>query len=180
MVYILLAPGFEEAEALIPADLLRRAGIDTALVAAKEELVPGGQGITVKADLTLDQAELDSADMIVLPGGGLGVANLGEDPRVEALVREAARRDLWVAAICAAPSLLCKWDLLDGKRAVCYPTWADRLTGADFQSGQALAVDGKFITGQAAGAAFAFGLKLVEVLAGADKAEEISRAVVYR
>jgi len=180
MVYILLAPGFEEIEALAPADLLRRAGIDTALVATKEVLVPGGQGITVKADLMLEQVDLDKADMLVLPGGGLGVANLGEDERVAELVKEAARRNIWVAAICAAPSLLSKWGLLDGKKAVCYPTWADRLTGAHFQSGEALAVDGKFITGQAAGSAMAFGLKLIEVLAGADKAEEIGRGVVYR
>ena len=108
MVYILLAPGFEEIEALAPADLLRRAGIDTALVATKEELVPGGQGITVKADLLLEQVDLDKTDMLVLPGGGLGVANLSEDARVAELVKEAARRDIWVAAICAAPSLLSK------------------------------------------------------------------------
>ena len=104
MVYILLAPGFEEAEALVPADLLRRAGVEAALAALEGELVPGGHGITVKADLALDQVDLDRAEMIVLPGGGVGVKNLGADPRVEELVREAVRRDIWVAAICAGSS----------------------------------------------------------------------------
>ena len=75
MVYILLAPGFEEAEALVPADLLRRAGVEAALAALEGELVPGGHGITVKADLALDQVDLDRAEMIVLPGGGVGVKN---------------------------------------------------------------------------------------------------------
>ena len=92
MVYILLAPGFEEIEALAPADLLRRAGIETALVALEGDCVPGGKNITVKADLSLDRVELDKADMIVLPGGGVGVENLGKDARVEVLVKAAAER----------------------------------------------------------------------------------------
>ena len=151
MVYILLAPGFEEAEALVPADLLRRAGIETALVSLDGTPVPGGQGICVTADLTLDDICLDDARMVVLPGGGVGVKNLGSSPKVEALVRDAAARGLWLAAICAAPSLFSLWGLLDGRKAVCYPTWSDRLTGAQFQADQPLAVDGSFITGQAAG-----------------------------
>ena len=104
MVYILLAPGFEEVEALAPADLLRRAGIETALVSLDGAPVPGSHSITVTADITLDEVDLDKADMVVLPGGGPGYKNLGKDPRVEELVRKAVKRDLWVAAICAAPS----------------------------------------------------------------------------
>ena len=79
MVYILLAPGFEEAEALVPADLLRRGGVETALVSTDGAMVAGGRQITIKADLTLDQVELDRADMLVLPGGGVGVQKLGQD-----------------------------------------------------------------------------------------------------
>lgn len=180
MVYILLAPGFEEIEALAPADLLRRAGIETALTALEGDCVAGGHDLEVKADLSLEQVDLDKADMIVLPGGGMGVENLGRDARVEALVRAAAEKGVWLSAICAAPSLLSKWGLLDGKRAVCYPTWSDRLTGARFQEGELLAVDGRFITGQAAGSALDFGLKLVEALAGPEKAEEVRRGVCYR
>ena len=76
MVYILLAPGFEEMEALVPADLLRRAGLEVALTTVGPALVPGGHNITVQADLTLDQVTLKAGDIVVLPGGGIGVENL--------------------------------------------------------------------------------------------------------
>ena len=177
MVYILLAPGFEEMEALVPADLLRRAGVETALVSLAGELVPGGHGITVKTDLTLDEVKMETARMLVLPGGGVGVANLGENPRVEALVKQAAGADKWLAAICAAPSLLSKWGLLEGKKAVCYPTWRDKVPDCDFQTGEKLARDGKIVTGQAAGASFAFGLKLVEVLTDEATAQRVRKEI---
>ncbi len=180
MVYILLAPGFEEAEALVPADLLRRAGIDAALTALEGDSVTGGHQITVKADLTIDQVKLSPGDMLVLPGGGKGVQNLGDHPAVEALVREAVDRDIRLAAICAAPTLLGRWGYLKGRRAVCYPGLEDELTGAQVNPEAQVVEDGRLITGQAAGAAFAFGLKLVSVLAGPEKAEEVRHAVCYR
>jgi len=179
MVYILLAEGFEEVEALAPADLLRRAGVETALVSLKGEWVTGGHGITVKADMELEQVKPEEGDMVMLPGGALGVANLDADPRVEALVRTAVEKGLWLSAICAAPSLPAKWGLLEGKRAVCYPSWSDKLTGAEFCPGEKLAQDGTIITGQAAGAAVDFGLKLIEVLCGADKAREVAHGICY-
>ena len=119
MVYILLANGFEEAEALVPADLLRRAGIETLLASHKAEDVTGGREITVKVDLPLAHVDLTKADMIVLPGGGLGVRNLDEDPAIAATVQEAIDRGIWVAAICAAPTLLGKWGHLKNKKATC-------------------------------------------------------------
>lgn len=178
MVYILLAPGFEEAEALVPADLLRRAGLETKLIGLTAAPVPGGQGMQVVPDGTLDQVDLDRADMIVLPGGSLGVKNLGAEPAVEALVRQAAQRGIWVAAICAAPTLLAQWDLLHGKRAVCYPGLEPRLGDAlpqDFSVVEA----GNIITGRAAGSAFDFGLKLVSVLSNPEKSEEVRHGICY-
>lgn len=178
MVYILLAPGFEEAEALVPADLLRRAGLETKLIGLTAAPVPGGQGMQVVPDGTLDQVDLDRADMIVLPGGSLGVKNLGAEPAVEALVRQAAQRGIWVAAICAAPTLLAQWDLLHGKRAVCYPGLEPRLGDAlpqDFSVVEA----GTIITGRAAGSAFDFGLKLVSVLSNPEKSEEVRHGICY-
>ena len=179
MVYILLAPGFEEAEALVPADLLRRAGVEAALAALEGELVPGGHGITVKADLALDQVDLDRAEMIVLPGGGVGVKNLGADPRVEELVREAVRRDIWVAAICAAPTLLGRWGLLEGKRAICYPGMEDQLTGALVQTAPGEIKDGRIITGRAAGSAFDFGAELIEALLDRAAVDKVLEAICY-
>ena len=172
MVYILLAPGFEEAEALVPADLLRRAGVEAALAALEGELVPGGHGITVKVDL-------DRAEMIVLPGGGVGVKNLGADPRVEELVREAVRRDIWVAAICAAPTLLGRWGLLEGKRAICYPGMEGQLAGARVQPSPGVVADGKTITGRAAGSAFDFGVALIEALSGSKAAGQVAESIAY-
>lgn len=179
MVYVLLAPGFEEAEALVPVDLLRRAEIETKTVTITGMPVPGSHGVTVTADLTLDQADLSQADMVVLPGGGLGYQNLGKEPRVEALVREAAGKGVWVAAICAAPTLLGRWGLLNGKQAVCYPGMEGQLTGAQTRMEQRFVADGKIITGRAAGSAFDFGLALVEALAGLDEAEKVRHAIHY-
>lgn len=179
MVYILLAPGFEEAEALVPADLLRRADIETALVSITGEPVPGSHGVTVTADTDLDGVDLSKADMVVLPGGGPGHKNLGKEPRVERLVREAAERGLWVAAICAAPTLLGKWGLLTGKQAVCYPGMEEGLTGAKVQAASGVVRDGRIITGRAAGSAFDFGLALIEVLAGKGAAQQVRNGIYY-
>lgn len=177
MVYILLAPGFEEMEALVPADLLRRAGVEVALVSLDGELVPGGHNITVKADCALSDVKLEDMEAVMLPGGGVGVANLGADPRVEELVKQAAERGKVLSAICAAPSLLSKWGLLEGKQAVCYPSWKDKIADARYQEGEKLAVDGSTITGQAAGASFEFGLKLIAALRDAETADRVRKEI---
>ena len=179
MVYILLAPGFEEAEALVPVDMLRRANIETATVSITGEPVPGSHGVTALADVTLDDVDLSRADMVVLPGGGPGYKNLGKEPRVEQLVREAAEKGLWLAAICAAPTLLGRWGLLEGKRAICYPGMEGQLAGARVQPSPGVVADGKTITGRAAGSAFDFGLALVEALAGAAEADKVRHGIYY-
>ena len=179
MVYVLLAPGFEEAEALVPVDLLRRAEIETKTVTITGMPVPGSHGVTVTADLTLDQADLSQADMVVLPGGGLGYQNLGKEPRVEALVREAAGKGVWVAAICAAPTLLGRWGLLKGKQAVCYPGMEEGLTGAHAKMDRGVVRDGKVITGRAAGDAIDFAAELIEVLRDRAAADKVLESICY-
>ena len=177
MVYILLAPGFEEMEALAPADLLRRAGLDVALVSLEGDFVPSGHNIIVKADMELSQVRLEDMQMLVLPGGGVGVTNLGNDERVENLVKQAHEQGKTLCAICAAPSLLSKWGLLEGKKAVCYPTWSDRIPDAHYLPGEKLAQDGSIVTGQAAGTSFEFGLKLIEILSGSETADRIQKEI---
>ena len=179
MVYILLADGFEEAEALVPADLLRRAGIDTALVSLWGSEAVGGRGVWVKADLNVAQVDLTKAEMFVLPGGREGVRNLAGEPVVAALLQETVDRELWIAAICAAPTLLARAGCLRGKRAVCYPGMEGQLTGAIPCPDEPVVVDGKIITARAAGASFDFGLTLVEILAGTEKANEVRHGVCY-
>ena len=178
MVYILLAPGFEEAEALVPADLLRRAGIQTALTGVEDQMVAGSHDIAVRADRGIAQVDLRDAEMIVLPGGGCGVQNLREHPAVAALAQEAVDRGIPLAAICAAPTLLGEWGMLKGRRATCYPGMEEKLTGGQAEDASVVA-DRNLITGRAAGSAFEFGLALIRALAGAEKAEEVRHAVHY-
>lgn len=179
MVCILLGAGFEEAEALVPADLLRRAGETVILTALEGELVPGSHGITVKADATLAQIDPAEVSLVLLPGGLGGVKSLSADPRVAQLVRTVYEQGGYVAAICAAPTLLAAWGLLEGKRAVCYPGMEAEMAGAVIQPSVPFAVDGNIITGEAAGAAFPFGLKLVELLRGSETAEQVKNGVHY-
>ena len=179
MVYILLAPGFEEAEALVPADLLRRANIETALVSIQGDTVTGSHGITVTADTLLEKIDLSKAEMIVLPGGGTGVKNLGAEPAVERLVRQAADQNIWVAAICAAPTLLGRWGLLEGRKAICNPGLEEQLTGAQVQTAPGEIKDGKIITGRAAGSAFDFGAELIEALLDRAAADKVLEAICY-
>lgn len=179
MVCILLGNGFEEAEAMVPADLLRRAGADVSLTALEGELVAGSHNITVKADKTLDEIDPKDVELVMLPGGLGGVKALGSDERVPALIHAVLKQGGYVAAICAAPTLLASWGLLEGKKAVCYPGMEDEMAGALSQPSVPFVVDGHIITGEAAGAAFSFGLKLTELLKGPEAAQRVKDAVHY-
>lgn len=180
MVYILLADGFEEAEAIVPADMLRRAGVQVALVGVTGPSATGGHGITVACDLELAQVKPEEMEMLVLPGGLGGVENIGASPAAMDLIREAAASGRYLAAICAAPTLLGALGLLDGRRAVCYPGLEGKLGAAAVQKGQSVVEDGRIITGEGPGAAFDFGLKLAEVLKGAGAAKQVSHDACWR
>ena len=175
MVYILLATGFEEAEAIVPADLLRRAGVEVALVGVTGPVVTGAHGIAVTCDRELSQEKPDGLELLMLPGGLDGVKNIGESPAAVSLIREAADDpDCYLAAICAAPTLLGGLDLLDGFDAVCYPGLEGGLGAANVQKGRSVVTDRDVITGEGPGAAFDFGLKLVETLKGAETAKQVA------
>ena len=180
MVCILLGNGFEEAEALVPADLLRRSGADVALTSLEGDLVAGSHNITVKADKTLTDIDPKTVELVMLPGGLGGVKALGGNPRVAALVRAVLDRGGYVAAIRAAPTLLARAGLLGpGVHAVCYPGMEDEMAGAVMQPSVPFVVDGHIVTGEAAGAVFPFGLKLVELLKGPETAQKVKDAVHY-
>lgn len=179
MVYLLLANGFEEAEALVTADLLRRAEVEVKLVGLDSLTVTGAHGITVTADCLLTDTE-EAAEMVILPGGMGGVNNIMADPDALVLVRRTARQGGYVAAICAAPTILAHLELLDGREAVVYPGMEDEMGPAVVKKGQSVVCDGKIITAEAAGSAFEFGLKLAEVLKGADAAKQVKESVYYR
>ena len=179
MVYILLAEGFEEVEALTPVDLLRRAGIETKLVGVTGETVCGARDISVVTDLGMDEIDLSSADMLVLPGGMPGTTNLYADNRVTDAVRTMADADKYVAAICAAPSIILGgMGLLEGRKATCYPGMEDGMKGAEAVKTTCV-TDGKFITSCGVGGALDFACALITALAGREKADEIASSVVY-
>ncbi|MBQ7661161.1 MAG: DJ-1/PfpI family protein [Clostridia bacterium] len=179
MVYILLADGFEEIEALCPLDLLRRAGVETKLVSVTERKnVTGSHGITVSADYT-DTNDLKDMEMLVLPGGMPGAKTLDASPFVDGCIRHAVKNEAYLSAICAAPMVLGHRKLLEGKRATCYPGFESELIGATLVDAPAVR-DGNVITGRGMGAAVDFGLLLVETLKGKDAADALSRAIVYR
>ena len=179
MVCILLGTGFEEAEALVPADMLRRANIPVCMATVDGMNVTGAHNITVTADCAVSDVNVDELELLFLPGGLGGVDAIKSSPAAMELVRQSHDKGIKLAAICAAPTILSELGYLEGKRAVCYPSMLDRLTGADTTHGQHVVVDGNIITGEAAGSAFTFGFKLIEVLRGAEKAQKICNSVYY-
>jgi len=181
MVYMFLAEGFEEVEALCPLDLLRRAGVNVMTVGVGAKVVRGSHGIEVIADITTYEAEKllskNPAQMVILPGGMPGSLNLQADETVNKFIDYAVKNDAYLAAICAAPMILGELGLLDGKEAICYPGFEDKLHGAVI-SQSSVASDGKFITGKGMGVALDFGLALVTALVSAEKANELRAAVM--
>ena len=172
MIYVFLAEGFEEIEALAPVDILRRAGLQVQTVGIGGKTVTGSHGISVQADCTGEEMDISAADMVVLPGGKVGTANLSASELVSRSVLWCVENDRYVAAICAAPSVLGGLGVLQGRRATCFPGWEDKLTGAVLCSSPTVQ-DGKIITGRGAGASLEFGFQLVEALRGAEAAQSV-------
>ena len=179
MVAILLGKGFEEAEAIVPADLLRRAGVEVRLVGVGGRQVTSSHGITITADLTLEELDRDQVELLMLPGGMGGVETLSGDVRAQALIQHCYNEGRWLAAICAAPTILANLGMLDRRNAVCYPGMEELMGSAVVQKGAGVVVDGHMITAEAAGSAFPFGLKLVEILKGPAAAAQVKDAVHY-
>ncbi len=164
MIYVFLAEGFEEMEAIAPIDLLRRAGCDLQTVAIGAQTVLGAHGIPMVADITIEQASFDNLEGIVLPGGMPGTTNLEADARLQAFVDYAQERKLVIGAICAAPSILGHKGLLNGRKAICYPGFESALQGADVDPTSYVVRDGHFVTARGAGVATEFALMLVDML----------------
>ncbi len=180
MIYVFLAEGFEEIEALTPVDCLRRAGKTVQTVGVGGSVIRGSHGISVTADITADAVKLDSSlEMIVLPGGMPGTRNLQKNETVRSVIRYCAEHGIYIAAICAAPSILGEMGLLDGKQATCYPGFEPELKGCDAKA-VPVCQDGRIITGRGPGAAMDFALKLVSTFLGDQAAEKLAAQMVYR
>ena len=175
MIYMFLADGFEEVEALAPLDILLRAGADIKTVGIGKKLIIGAHGINIYADI--EDKELTSLDsqMVILPGGMPGTLNLENSETVISAVKKAAENNAYIAAICAAPSILGKMGLLSGKRAVCFPGFENSLKGAEV-SDSGVVRDGNIVTAAGMGVALEFGLELVRCLFGNEKACELFKS----
>jgi 4-methyl-5(b-hydroxyethyl)-thiazole monophosphate biosynthesis len=167
-VLVPLAEGFEEIEAVVVVDLLRRAGIEVRTAALGRREVTGSHGITLVADIAIDAAGADQYDMIVLPGGMPGAAHLKSDARVIALLRQFAATGRYTAAICAAPAVLAHAGLLTDRAATSYPGFleADSAPGLRLRE-DSVVIDGKVVTSRGPGTAVPFALSLIELLEGA-------------
>ena len=172
---VVLPEGFEEIEAVTPIDLLRRAGVEVTVASLGPDLeVTGRSGIRLRAEVALDKVVTRAFDCLTLPGGP-GVKHLRADPRIVPLVRRHVEAGAWIAAICAAPTLLHDAGLLAKHRFTAHPSVASELPGPPCQ--EAVVVDGRMITSRGAGTAVDFGLAIVEALQGKARAEETRRSV---
>ena len=179
-VYVFLANGFEDVEALIPVDVLRRGGVEVVTVSVVEnsQIVETAHRVQVVADAMFTDCDFADADVLMLPGGMPGASNLNNHEGVrQALLRQnaAGRR---VASICAAPLVLGGLGILRGKRATCYPGFEQTLEGATY-TGDLCTVDGNVTTGEGPAAAFPFAFELLTQLKNADIARQVATGMRY-
>ena len=165
-IFLFLADGFETVEALAPVDVMRRAGLDVVTVSIMgRKDVAAAQGVTVAADELFEAISFDGGDAFVLPGGGVGTDNLSAHEPLRALLKEAFAQGKLVAAICAAPMVLGRIGILQGKRATCYPGCEGDLFGAVYTA-SSVEEDGNIITGCGPGVSFDFVFSIVERFCG--------------
>lgn len=179
-VYEFLATGFEDIEALIPLDIMRRAGVDIRTVSVTgSKTVETAHGVTITADLLFEEADFSDADLLMLPGGLPGATNLNEHQGLrEALINHAGQGKL-IGAICAAPMVLGSLGLLRGKRATCYPGFETYLEGAEYTP-ELCVRDGNIVTGEGPAAAFPYAYTLLELLTDARTVEQIAEGLMYK
>ncbi len=177
VIYVFLAEGFEEMEAIAPIDLLRRAGCAVQTVAVgPSRTVTGSHGIPITADITASEVTTDGLEAVILPGGMPGTLHLEADETVQAMIDHAVSARLVLGAICAAPSILGHKGLLEGKRAVCFPGFEEALAGAIVER-SLVVTDDRVVTAKGAGAATEFGLALVSLLVSPEKARELREGI---
>ena len=177
MVYMFLAQGFEEVEALAPLDLLRRAGVESRTVGVGSKTVVGSHSIPIVADMTDEEFSDEAPEMVILPGGMPGTLNLDASEVVHRAIDTAVKNGSHLAAICAAPMILGKLGLLNGKEAICYPGFEEHLIGAKIST-RTVVNDGCVTTAKGMGVAIEFGLTLVSSLKGRKIAEDLRASTI--
>lgn len=177
--YIFLADGFEESEALITVDLLRRGSVDCRMVSVSgRDEVTGRSGITVLCDLKFEDADFGNTDALIVPGGMPGTTHLKEHQGVGEQLKAAAESGKLVAAVCAGPTVLGALGILEGKKATCYPGCESGLLGATVLEAEAV-VDGNIITSRGVGTTIPFALAILEKLTDKANADKVAAGIVY-
>lgn len=174
---VVLAPGFEEIEAITVIDVLRRANIEVTTLGLNDTRVEGAHGIVVEADDVLGRRSDQVWDLVVLPGGMPGSAHLRDHPEVQGLIERQFQSGRWLAAICAAPMALGSAGVLRGKEATCYPGFEDHLQGATLRQAPVV-VDGHVVTSRGPGTALEFALTLVSLVQSAEVAPTLRQQML--
>jgi len=178
-VYVMLAQGFEIAEAMVPIDILRRARVEVKTVSiTDDQVVTSSNGTPVVADLLLNQNDLSDGDMLFLPGGMPGSMNLRDSLPVAEVIRAYHHANKWLVAVCAAPMVYGLMGILEGEKATCFPGFEKDLLGAEFQKKTAVR-SGHFITGCGAGAVFALGREMVTALVSEETGDAVLRQMMF-
>ena len=179
-IFVFLAEGFEEIEALTPVDVLRRADLSVQTVSVMDEqIVAGAHGVPVLADKMFAEINPEDAEMILLPGGLPGATNLDAHEGLGQMIQDFAKEEKPLAAICAAPLVFGNRGLLQGKKATCYPGFETYLQGAEYTAAL-VEKDGNFITGKGPGAAMEFAFAIVEKYCGIDKVNELKQGMMIQ
>jgi len=177
-VAVIFADGFEEIEAVTPVDVLKRAGLEVDMVGISSMEVNGSHDIAIKMDCQLDDVFVDDYDMVFLPGGLPGSHFLRDDENVIQFVQDMNALGKWVAAICAAPVVLEKAGILEGKKATSHPSKEEEITSCDEYTESRVEVDGNIITSRGAGCAMEFSFALCEALGLKDKVKGLKKAML--
>ncbi len=177
MVYVHLAEGFEELEAIAIIDILRRGAVSTKIIGVSGLRVKGAHGVEMTCDETIDQADYQDVDMLVLPGGLPGTTNLMENTLLRDRIRDFVEAGKWVGAICAAPMILGSMGLMEGRQGTIYPGMETELPGCNCLN-QGVVVSPPIITGRGPGYAMEFGLALLAALKGSSVAREVGQEML--
>ena len=179
MVYIFLADGFEEIEAIVPRDILKRGGVEVLTVGVTGDLVTSAYGLKIKTDVTIESVDIDDIEGIVLPGGMPGTLNLKNNQKLLEIVKYSFEKRLLIGAICAAPSILGNMNILKNKSACCYPGFEKELIGANILN-ESVTIDQNIITSRGPGTVIHFGFALLSYLKGEDTLKNVKNEMVYK
>jgi len=179
-IFIFLADGFEEGEAIIPLDTYRRSGYDVTTVSITgSKQVIGSHKVEIKADALFEDTDFSKGDVLFIPGGMPGTITLNAHQGLRNLVMEYYKKGKLLTAICAGPMVLGGLGILKGRNATCYPGFEDKLIGAKYTGAQ-VEVSDNVVTGRGVGAGFDFALTVVGILEGQKKVEEVTKNMVIK